>query len=279
MSSFPFFSEMKIINESRITVPNKIATQGVLWQASSGYFLLDIPGVARYMVVEGKTVYIERAPGADETMVLDFLYTTPFAALQYQSGALVFHAAAVTDGHTTILLAGDSGIGKSTLLTALLARGCKMLSDDLSIVKTDENNIVFVSPASEDIYLWLDSYSKFDASIASRQTHVNRRLKVSCPSKMELLPKRLSSIFWMGVHSEGSCKVEEINGALRFQTLGRLLYNCNIANALINKTDYMHTMATLCQLIPLYRLFRPKSVWSTDELADVIFNHLSRQAI
>lgn len=45
-------------------------------------------------------------------------------------GASWLHAAAVSDGSTTILLVGESGAGKSTLAAHLCARGFDLLSDE-----------------------------------------------------------------------------------------------------------------------------------------------------
>src|SRR5579862_9553730 len=61
-------------------------TLGVLYQAATGRFLLNIPRIAGYLVVDGRSIVIERAAGADDTDVRVFLLSSVFGALLTQRG-------------------------------------------------------------------------------------------------------------------------------------------------------------------------------------------------
>ena len=128
---------------------------GVLWRGRRGRLLLDIPEVARYLVSDGQLIEVEPVPGADAAEVRRFLRMTPAAALYLQRGIPVLHASvALTPGGCAVVLAGDSGAGKSVLLSALLHRGWRLLADDLAPVTLDEDRVPVALPTWPRIRQW-----------------------------------------------------------------------------------------------------------------------------
>ena len=92
-----------------------------LWESAPGAFLLDVPGVARYLATDGRDVLVEPHGGDDDVGV--FLIGPVFAAVLQQQGIMTFHSAAVETGAGAVLFTGRSGDGKSSLLAALVKRG------------------------------------------------------------------------------------------------------------------------------------------------------------
>ena len=157
--------------------------RGVLWQAASGRFLLEVPAVASYYAAGGEQITIHPCPGVGDKILQCYLGLAPLAALIFQRGWLAFHAAAAapplegirTEGAAqsiaglqtmkradsgAVLLAGDSGAGKSTLLAALLQRGWRLLADDLAAVGLDGEGRPVVWPIPAEIALWPDAVEK-----------------------------------------------------------------------------------------------------------------------
>jgi len=258
------------------TVDSKISSataKGVLWQSAPGRFLLDVPEVARYLVTSGSTVTIDPAPQVDDLAVERFLMMTPLAALLYQRGVYAFHASVITNGLGSVMLAGDSGVGKSTLLVEMLQRGWNMLADDLAIVSFKGQTEVVTYSTGPDVELWPEAIIKLGidsnyltASSAGRRTY-------SWREQFILTSVPLRTIYWLGVHNKCDCCLESIEGSSRFNSLGQLQYNSHIAHALCNKYEYMRCAASIAQSVPLFRLRRPQSSWSAGELADLVEKH------
>jgi len=279
--------------------------RGVLWQAAPDRFVLDVPDVARYLVSDGAVITIDRAPDVRDEEVTRFLRMTPLAALFFQRGSLAFHAAAASplppqQGQTSvdgegkagaILIAGDSGVGKSTLLAALLKRGWRMLADDLAVVEVDAGGQLVVLPAFPEIVLWPDAVEKLGLSAATAAgapgfaqgspsagpARPLTRYDFSDPpgrsimtSQLAPTPQPLRAIYWLSVHSKGEIEMSELKGAERFRALGTLTYNSHIADALLDRAAYLRLASAIAQAIPLYRLRRPRGQWSATELADKI---------
>lgn len=73
----------------------------------------------------------------------------------HQQGILTLHASAIAVGDEGMALLAPKGHGKSTLATALLGAGAKLLSDDTLPVATD--GAVRLRPGVPQLRLWRDS--------------------------------------------------------------------------------------------------------------------------
>jgi hypothetical protein len=65
------------------------------YEVSPGMFRLDVPGVARCRVEEGKNISIEPLPGSSPDKVRLFLLGSTMGALLYQRGFIPLHGSAV----------------------------------------------------------------------------------------------------------------------------------------------------------------------------------------
>lgn len=252
--------------------------RGVLWQASRGRFLLEVPEVARYRVESGERITVDSVPQAAAGDVARFFRMAPLAALLYQRGLLALHAAsAVTPDGASVLIAGDSGAGKSTLLGALLERGWSMLGDELAPVDLDERGEPVVLPTFPEVRLWPDALERSapgtaegssrggDAAAASSE----RRKTVSL-DRFASGARRLRAIYWLSVHNREGVETQEVEGTERFRAFGTLAYNSHVADALLDRTAYFRLAAAVTQSVPLRRLRRPRGGWSVGALAEKI---------
>jgi hypothetical protein len=81
------------------------------------------------------------------------LYSTVTAILLAWRGILPVHASAVEIGGRGYLICGASGAGKSTLAAGLIARGARLISDDLSAIWIDGDGRAILLPGRPSIRL------------------------------------------------------------------------------------------------------------------------------
>jgi hypothetical protein len=62
-----------------------------------------------------------------------------------KKGAVMVHAACISDGENAVLVAGPGGAGKTTWVLEWLAAGHPYMSDDFTLIK-DENVLAYVTP-------------------------------------------------------------------------------------------------------------------------------------
>jgi hypothetical protein len=229
---------------------------GVLWRAAPGRLLLDIPDVARYLVSDGNLVEINPYDGVEAEDLQRFLRMTPAAALYLQRGIPVLHAAVVADAAgRAVVLAGDSGSGKSVLLTALVQRGWGLLTDDLAPVTLDDDRMPVALPTWPQVILWPDSVS----------------LPAGWDARFVAEARPVRAIWWLGIHGFDPIEVRGVEGIARFEALGAMAYNRHIASALLDRASYLRVAGAVAGAgIPIRRLIRPRGRWTADELADIV---------
>lgn len=243
-------------------------SRGVLWQGAPGSFLLDVPEVARYLVENGRRITIDASPQASDSEVARFLRMSPLAALLYQRGRPVFHAAAAAmpDGDGCVLLAGDSGAGKSTLLMTLLQCGWRLLADDLAVVDLDKSGQLVVCPTFPEIVLRKDSADKLGLSMSDK----SKRQVFQFDDRFARNSLPLRAVYWLSVINRDQFEFSVIEGAECFRAMALLTYNSHIADALFDPTEYFRWASIFATTIPIYRLRRLRGQWNNVEMANAV---------
>ena len=98
---------------------------------------LTMHGTARYRVEAGQRVTVTPHHSASERKIVLFLLGSVIGIICHQRRLMPLHASAILVNGRAIAFCGHSGIGKSTLVSHLAARGHAMLCDDVCVVSLD----------------------------------------------------------------------------------------------------------------------------------------------
>ncbi len=135
---------------------------GPTWAMAPGRFLLRVPGIARFLLTEGRAIAYQAEAAAEPGDVAAFLLGTAFGILLHQRGLVVLHASGVEiDGRAALFL-GASGAGKSTLAAALGRRGHALVTDDFCVVRLNAEGRPVVSPDGRLPKLWAQAIKQLD---------------------------------------------------------------------------------------------------------------------
>jgi hypothetical protein len=125
--------------------------------------LFEIPGIARYLVRDGKTVDVALAENADRAAARLFLLGSARGALIHQRGELPLSAATVVAPNwKSVAICCPSAIGKSTLAAELCRRGWQLVADDITRVSWN-GTMAIAWPSSDRIKLWRDACERMGA--------------------------------------------------------------------------------------------------------------------
>ena len=147
-------------------LPSKLSDDvqktGPNWELTSNRFLLRIPGLARFMISDGKRIEYQPEDGVDAAELTAFLTGSVLGILLHLRGLVVLHASAVLAGGGAILFCGASGAGKSTLAAALGERGYPLISDDLCVLAPSAGGRLCVEADGRLHKLWQRSLKGLD---------------------------------------------------------------------------------------------------------------------
>jgi len=123
----------------------------------SDYLIVNYPQIITFLIKQNDfdvEVYIENLSWDKVEMIL---FGTILSIVCELNGILCFHASALSYKNRAFMLIGQSGVGKTTLTTALaLQEDFELLADDIVAVK-QENYTANILPTYKQIRLWPDS--------------------------------------------------------------------------------------------------------------------------
>jgi len=239
---------------------------GVNMQAGPGALLVVMPGVARYLVRDGKTIEVAVARDADPGAVAVYLHGSARSALIHQRGELPLHAATLVppNGTSAIAFCGRSGIGKSTLTAELSRRGWTLMADDSTRVSWDGHQPL-AWPAREYIKLWRDACERLGIAPAIRMRHQMEKYLISV--RVHDGPAPLSRI--VELSSDRAGIVHEIGGADRIALLSRNTFRPKQVRAMDRTAEHMRIISQIAGAVRCSRLGGARAV-DPARLADAV---------
>lgn len=113
-----------------------------LYQREGDTLIFSAAGVAQYRI-RRDWIGIAPSPDADPERVTGLLVATALPALVWMRGDAVLHAAGLrTPSGQGVLLAGPSGIGKSTVAVQFLERGAALAADDSVRLEQQDHRLI-----------------------------------------------------------------------------------------------------------------------------------------
>lgn len=248
-------------------------------ELGEGQVRLVIPGIAAYRIDGAREVTIEpfADPGAADIRV--FLFGTVLAVLCYRHGLLPLHAAMVEIDGGAILIAGNSGLGKSTLAAALAARGLRLLSDDLCAFDVRPGSAPQILPPFPRLRLWADSAAALGIATegAERSPAPMEKYHLAVPSfRPDPLPPRLIVLLRRAGHAgeTGLRPIAPAHAMRRFD----LVHRRRIGIALGHQPLIFTRMAALAKAVPIVELSRLDDLRGLDALAEAVVEAARRAA-
>jgi hypothetical protein len=238
------------------TLDDATAT-GPTWQIAGGRFLLRVPGVARFLLSNGRSIVFEAEPGADASDIPIFIIGTVFGILLHQREQIVLHASAVRVNGKAILFCGRSGSGKSTLAAALAQRGYPLVTDDVCAISM-AGGVAMVHPDGRQLKLWAQAIDKLELA-GNRGERVRHRLEKFYVDPGEAFTRALplGAVYMLRdarpPHAPGITRPNAVDAAL---LLRRNAYRPQLVNRMGQKAGYFHAAMTIANTAGIFHLSR-----------------------
>lgn len=231
--------------------------------------VLTVENIARYAIVGGNSIVVDRAEGVAPADLRLFLLGSAFGALFHQRGLLPLHANAIAIGDGAVAFMGRSGAGKSTMAGAFLDRGFPLLADDVCVVTQGADGRAMAQPGLPRLRLWRDAVeasgrnsADFEVAFVGHEKYV---VPTHAGQAREALP--LTRIYLLGELGEGETgqRIRRLTGVEALQTVMANIYRGHYLPLLGGTERNLRQCVELVRTVPVFEVQRQ---WGYDVIAE-----------
>ncbi|ADY55917.1 HPr kinase [Syntrophobotulus glycolicus DSM 8271] len=236
------------------------------------------PNVGKFKVSNGNKIIVEPLGASGSSAFKPYLLGTAFGILLLQRGLLPIHGSAFIFNGKSVIITGASGAGKSTLLSAFRKLGYPLHTDDIAPLTIDQNGAIRVLPGYPQQKLWKDSAEYFLEKNADHLVRIEgERDKYFLPANNGFWnePADLSAIFELIPGDTGSVVSSRLNKHLGLIALMSNTYRIEAVNDLGIGANHFSQCAAVVDHIPVFRMTRPRALFTVDELTDLILQRIN----
>jgi len=242
--------------------------KGGYFEATLDTFLFRVKDIARYLVVNGQEIWIERAPDCSEDLLRTYLLGSGFGALMHQRRLLVMHASSIQTASGAVLFIGPRGHGKSTLLAALIRRGHTMLADDVTAIEVESPSGPLAFSSFPRMRLSADSAAHLGLQVESLPRVASSDKYLVPVNRFCSEPQPVHAVYALGVHEAPDIQLEPVDSLQRFAIVGKNTYRFKYLLALGLRQMHFQAAAQLAKEVQIRSITRPASSFLLDELVD-----------
>ena len=246
-------------------------------QQAANEVWLNIPGIARFYIVEGKKITVDAAPNVDPQSVELYILGSCMAAVLYQRKNIVIHGNAIKIGSKSVIIAGDSGSGKSTLAAGFYKHGYEILSDDLSVI----NQNLSVQPSYPQIKLWNDAISKLEINLPNLRRIRMHVEKYALPMESGYFHSELpvAGVYTLNYGNDQDVVFKPLSGIEKFETLRQHTYREQWLEGMRLEPNHISVCGRLANQTFITQIIRPKDYFNIDAMVSMIVRDVQNKKV
>jgi len=237
-----------------------------LWVSGSAALVaLDVAGVPwRILVTDGSQVTVDGPADREPPSWLLESWAVTLAMLQ--RGRVVLHGTVMEVAGRVVVLAGDSGAGKSTTAAALGQRGHRLLTDDVAVVDL-RDGVPWVLPFRRGLHLCDDAADALglDRGGLARMDGAPGKLVLD-PDGLDREPRPIDCVVVLGLGG-AEVAVRRLTGAAALECLTTRAGRPLASRAILGPRRHLEAMAAIASAVPVWSVTRPTEGWTAEDVA------------
>lgn len=222
-----------------------------------------------FVILSGNEIVIQPAANATDGNVASFVLGWCMAYLFQQRGMSAIHCSALEMYDRAVLIAGNSGVGKSTLTLSLLDAGYRYLVDDIAMI--DVQNELKVPPAFPQQKVCRDVAEGIkDTALFYID---ERKDKFAYINEEQFCPdiKKLGAIFLIDKYDGDTVKVERLKGLAKWNGIMKNLFLREAYQAFqFFPPEERSRCLEIAGKVEVYAISRPRGKDTVTEITDRI---------
>ena len=231
-----------------------------IWCANENELTLQIEHIASYKIQDGTKVDVYPHPDSDADSVQLFLNGSVLGCILHQRKTLPFHGSSFFYKNKGVLISGNSGAGKSSVVAAFCSKEGLFVNDDITPVYFNNGN-VSIMPIKTKIKLWDDAINLLgiDRNALKTIRPLMEKYYVSEFAKQEVINPILNTFILLRVHHERKFQVERPQGIQKFNYLRENIYRKIYLKGMPETERYYFTqLIKMANILDIVVVYRPK---------------------
>ena len=265
--------DLRIVRRSLPPVPvEERNSEG--FRIRDGVVDLEVRGIVRIRVASPACIEVDLLDPAREREARLYVTGSGFGIWVFATGRIPFHCGLVTRNGLGFAITGPSGVGKSTLTTALVQRGFGFMSDDVVVLDPVQEETggerIAITPSFPRIKLWQDAADHFaiETQPLERLHRDMEKYHVPFPQEQVVEQARLAGVFRLRFDDDAPSPVcEALSFPEALRELRSNIYRPSLVTDLGLEETAFSLISKILQTVPVLDLARPRNL---DRFQDTI---------
>lgn len=241
-------------------------------------YYLNISGVAEYYAEKGSLIIVNANENATLEEIKLYLLGSCMGAILFQHRILPLHGSCISMNSYGVVITGNSGAGKSTIASAFIKKGYKILTDDIIAISKNELGAIYAISSYPCQKLWGDALERnniYENKKWLRRISENIK-KYSVRDTMYFTQEAvlLKYIFEIIPSETEKLSIIEILGGKKLEIIANNTYRKKSPFLMDIKKWYFGEIVSVAKQVRVFQIVRPEHEHLENEIADIILNYI-----